>query len=425
MAPHLLVWRRSPPKAVSAKFRQNPRKPMNTRAPAFFLFRALPLNSAKIQTCTHCTSWRWRAIRGKTERGYYADGGGLYFRVGAFDTRSWAFRFTLLGKAREMGLGAYPDVSLMEARALAAEAWGQPHRGAQGQAERRRRTVVRAVRRRLHRQRINRRPGRTARMRRNGAAPWKNTPTPVIGRLLVRDVTDDRVLQILEPETASRVRGRIESVLDTRRRRNTAAATTRPAGGVSSTSTCKAQKNRESEASPCLAIRRARRVHGGTKGAGGHGRPRAGARHPDRCPLRRGSRRDPARVRPRRRHLDDSGQMKAGNLWGMAVGRPGVMKSPALSDCCYNSRLARIISSMSRAGRRLARGGAARKVRTAPASPRQNSRQSTSPGPTSLTAARHDGDGHCRGEQARLGRGRPLGCPGIDRLAAIRSANET
>lgn len=51
-------------------------------------------------------------------------------------------------------------------------------------------------------------------MRRNGAAPWKNTPTPVIGRLLVRDVTDDRVLQILEPETASRVRGRIESVLD-------------------------------------------------------------------------------------------------------------------------------------------------------------------------------------------------------------------
>ena len=38
------------------------------------------------------------------ERGYYADGGGLYFRVSEFGTRLWAFRYTHDGRAREMAL---------------------------------------------------------------------------------------------------------------------------------------------------------------------------------------------------------------------------------------------------------------------------------------------------------------------------------
>lgn len=170
-----------------------------------------------------------REIKAAAVRGYYADGGGLYFRVSAFDTRSWAFRFTMLGKAREMGLGAYPDVSLAEARDRAAEA------------------------RRLLRDGVDpieaRKTARTATAAAVAAAftfeqctdafvdkqsaEWKNAKHeaqwrstlekyayPVIGKVLVRDVTDHHVLQILEPiwqtktETASRVRGRIEAVLD-------------------------------------------------------------------------------------------------------------------------------------------------------------------------------------------------------------------
>src|SRR5689334_1084928 len=44
--------------------------------------------------------------------GYHGDGGGLWLQVGPTGSKSWVFRFTLRGKSREMGLGAYPDVPL-------------------------------------------------------------------------------------------------------------------------------------------------------------------------------------------------------------------------------------------------------------------------------------------------------------------------
>jgi hypothetical protein len=43
-------------------------------------------------------------VKALAERGYYADGGGLYFRVSEFGTRLWAFRYTHDGRAREMAL---------------------------------------------------------------------------------------------------------------------------------------------------------------------------------------------------------------------------------------------------------------------------------------------------------------------------------
>ena len=61
-------------------------------------------------------------VKALAERGYYADGGGLYFRVSEFGTRLWAFRYTRAGKAREMGLGPYPEVTLKDARELALQA---------------------------------------------------------------------------------------------------------------------------------------------------------------------------------------------------------------------------------------------------------------------------------------------------------------
>ena len=58
-------------------------------------------------------------VKALAERGYYADGGGLYFRLSEFGTRLWAFRYTRAGKSREMGLGPYPEVTLKDARELA------------------------------------------------------------------------------------------------------------------------------------------------------------------------------------------------------------------------------------------------------------------------------------------------------------------
>lgn len=52
--------------------------------------------------------------------GRYSDGGGLYLNVASSGTKSWVFMWTPKGsKRREMGLGAYPTVSLAKARALA------------------------------------------------------------------------------------------------------------------------------------------------------------------------------------------------------------------------------------------------------------------------------------------------------------------
>ncbi|HYQ20200.1 MAG TPA: Arm DNA-binding domain-containing protein, partial [Xanthobacteraceae bacterium] len=48
--------------------------------------------------------------------GMYADGAGLYLQVTGVGAKSWIYRFSLNGKAREMGLGSLAAVNLSEAR---------------------------------------------------------------------------------------------------------------------------------------------------------------------------------------------------------------------------------------------------------------------------------------------------------------------
>lgn len=163
------------------------------------------------------------------ERGYYADGGGLYFRVSEFNTRLWAFRYKRSGKAREMGLGAYPDVSLKEARERAEEARKllrddidpidrrQAARSAMLAARETALTFEQCASAYIA---IKEHEWKNAKH----GDQWRNTLTtyafPVIGSLLVAHVEQTHILQILEPiwttktETATRLRGRIESVLD-------------------------------------------------------------------------------------------------------------------------------------------------------------------------------------------------------------------
>jgi Arm DNA-binding domain len=62
------------------------------------------------------------AVQRASKPGLYADGAGLYLRVSRNRSKSWAFRFMLKGKAREMGLGGLTKVGLADARKKAIDA---------------------------------------------------------------------------------------------------------------------------------------------------------------------------------------------------------------------------------------------------------------------------------------------------------------
>ena len=157
------------------------------------------------------------------------DGGGLYLRVSKTGTKSWVFRFQLDGKRRDMGLGPYPDISLAEARAKAVAHRKQRHDGidplaakaAERQAQRlsaaRGRTFREVAEEFIARNEVG---WRNAKHRQQ----WRNTLAtyvyPVLGALPVAAIDTGLVVQVLDPiwakkpETAGRVRGRIEAVLD-------------------------------------------------------------------------------------------------------------------------------------------------------------------------------------------------------------------
>ena len=63
-----------------------------------------------------------KSVQAKKAKGLYPDGGGLYLQVNSVTSKSWVFRFKRDGRARDMGLGSFGDVSLGEARRRAAEA---------------------------------------------------------------------------------------------------------------------------------------------------------------------------------------------------------------------------------------------------------------------------------------------------------------
>jgi len=161
--------------------------------------------------------------------GVLHDGGGLYIRVSGTGTKSWVFRFQLDGKRRDMGLGPYPDISLAEARGRATEHRKQRHDGidplaakaAERQAQRlsaaRGRTFREVAEEFIERNEVG---WRNAKHRQQ----WRNTLAtyvyPVLGELSVAAIDTGLVIQVLDPiwtekpETAGRVRGRIEAVLD-------------------------------------------------------------------------------------------------------------------------------------------------------------------------------------------------------------------
>lgn len=168
----------------------------------------------------------------KLKPGYHSDGDCLYLRVTHASTKSWAFRWRdrASGKLREMGLGPYDKQvnTLALARERAVVARGLLINGLDPLAEKRRARVERQQQMLVPSfddcasQYIAAHSAGWANPKH--IEQWRSTlktyASPFIGRLPVNEVTAEHVLRILRPiwdektETASRVRGRVESILD-------------------------------------------------------------------------------------------------------------------------------------------------------------------------------------------------------------------
>jgi integrase len=169
-----------------------------------------------------------------TKPGRYADGGGLYLQVSQSGTRAWIFRFMRNRAARHMGLGPVHDVSLAEARTIAGECRRLLLSGADP-IEQRRATRLKAKFDSAHAMTFRQCAEKHIEAHEAGwknpkhRAQWKSTLAtyvyPVIGGLPVAAVDTALVLKAIEPiwaakpETAGRLRGRIEAVLDWARAR--------------------------------------------------------------------------------------------------------------------------------------------------------------------------------------------------------------
>ena len=162
--------------------------------------------------------------------GPHAVGGvsGLYLRIEG-GSRSWVFRYVHLGHRRRMGLGSYPLVSLAEAREAARDALKVRNSGTDPLIARQ---AAREAARRAHAQRLEFNKAAEAFIREHESTwrnvkhvqQWRNTlatyASPHFGTMPVSDIDQAMVLRALAPiwktktETASRLRGRIEQVLD-------------------------------------------------------------------------------------------------------------------------------------------------------------------------------------------------------------------
>lgn len=163
------------------------------------------------------------------EQGLHSDGGGLYLRVTASGGKFWAFRYMLYGKAREMGLGALHALPLAKARLKSAECRKQLSEGIDPIAAR---TEVRTkARMEVGRDKTFRQCAeayieaheagwRNAKHVQQWTNTLKDYVYPVFGDILVQRVNVAMVMKVIDPiwqtktETAKRIRGRIEVILD-------------------------------------------------------------------------------------------------------------------------------------------------------------------------------------------------------------------
>lgn len=169
------------------------------------------------------------AVSKMIKPGYYGDGAGLWLQVSKSGTKSWIFRFTFGGKQREMGLGALHTVNLSEARGKAKQCRMVLLEGRDPLEARNSARLSDALERakmitfdQCAAAYIAAHRGSWKNVKHAGQ--WENTLAtyagPIIGALPVATVDTSLVVKVLSPiwqtktETATRLRGRIESILD-------------------------------------------------------------------------------------------------------------------------------------------------------------------------------------------------------------------
>lgn len=157
--------------------------------------------------------------------GVYADGGGLYVRVRAKSlTRSWLYIYTLNGKRHEIGLGSLYDFDLAKARAKATELRSMLLEGRDPAEERKRKVVAAKPKPAFGPFAMQLIDGiETGFRNEKHRAQWRSSINTYAASILDRPIDTiavDDMLRILKPiwlakhETATRVRQRIERILD-------------------------------------------------------------------------------------------------------------------------------------------------------------------------------------------------------------------
>jgi integrase len=152
--------------------------------------------------------------------GKYGDGDGLQLAISAPGRGKWVYRFTLKNRAREMGLGDYPTVTLTDARERALAARRLARSGIDPIEERRKGSIAIPTFGAFAETVIE---AQTAVVSLEHAKQWRTSLAAYAAPLHdkpVNAITTEDVLALLKPiwlakpETADRVRNRIERVLD-------------------------------------------------------------------------------------------------------------------------------------------------------------------------------------------------------------------
>jgi integrase len=168
-------------------------------------------------------------VRNLKEPGYYADGAGLWLQVSGKNAKSWIFRFSLRSRAREMGLGSAHKVSLATAREERDKSnkllrdhidpirWREQQRAKAVLEQTGSITFAEAARQHIASHQRGLRNAKHAMQYAKTVAVYAE---PTLGKMLVADIDTPHILRVIEPiwhekpETALRVRRRIEKILD-------------------------------------------------------------------------------------------------------------------------------------------------------------------------------------------------------------------
>ena len=165
-------------------------------------------------------------VKAVVKPGTYPDGGGLSLRVHPSGSKNWVVRTTIKGKQTNIGVGGYPEITLLKARNLAESKIKEIKAGKNPVAANRevKRETLRIASIPTFRQaaqdtfNLNKGKWRSERHTEQWLTCLERYAYPVVGDKRVDQITRSEVLEVLRPiwdtvtETAYRVRQRMEAV---------------------------------------------------------------------------------------------------------------------------------------------------------------------------------------------------------------------